>query len=128
MAEDPDSYIADQPVAQARALRRLRNFLADRIAHAGVAVEEAMSYGMPGFRVLSGPGRGKMLLGYAGWQAHLAIYPHSGSVLAQMHAETRGMSQTNSALHVAIGDLPPEAVVDRMIQLRLQEIGRPPAP
>lgn len=116
------SYIADQPEAQARALKALRRLLADRIAHAGVAVEEVISYGMPGFQILSGQGKGKMLLGYAGWKEHLAIYPHSGAVLGKMLRHTRGMSQTKSALHIGIGSLPEARVVDRMIELRLEEL------
>ncbi|WP_375173477.1 hypothetical protein [Pseudooceanicola sp.] len=122
MADTPASYIAEQPAAQARALRALRAFLATRIAHAGIAVEEVMSYGMPGFRILSGRGQGKMLLGYAAWKDHLALYPHSGTVLARMRTETRGMSQTKSALHLGLGSLPAQAVVDRMIHLRLEEL------
>jgi len=122
MADDPAGYISEQSETQARALKALRKFLAARIAHAGIAVEEVMSYGMPGFRILSGRGQGKMLLGYAGWKGHLAIYPHSGAVLGKMARETRGMSQTKSALHIGIGTLPDEKVVDRMIHLRLDEL------
>jgi hypothetical protein len=40
-----------------------------------------------------------------------------------MKTETRGMSQTKSALHIGIGSLPDENVVDRMIHLRLEETG-----
>ena len=116
------SYIADQPEAQSRALKALRSCLADRIAHAGIAVEEVISYGMPGFRVLSGKGHGTML-GYAAWTDHLALYPHSGTVLSRMTTETRGMSQTKSALHIGIGSLPADEVVDRMIALRMEELG-----
>lgn len=116
-------YVNQQPPVQAKALKALRSCLADRIAHAGIAVEEVMSYGMPGFRILSGRGKGKMLLGYAAWKEHLAVYPHSGGVLARMAAETRGMSQTKSALHIGIGTLPEVRVVDRMIHLRLEELG-----
>jgi uncharacterized protein YdhG (YjbR/CyaY superfamily) len=123
MSEGPASYIADQPEPQARALRALRKLLIARIAHAGIAVEEVISYGMPGFRILSGKGQGKILLGYAAWKDHLALYPHSGAVLGRMKTETRGMSQTKSALHIGIGSLPDENVVDRMIHLRLEETG-----
>ncbi|MBB04544.1 MAG: hypothetical protein CML03_03360 [Pseudooceanicola sp.] len=122
MVENPNSYIAAQPEPLAKSLRALRQLLAARITHAGVAVEEVMSYDMPGFRILSGHGTGKMLIGYAGWTAHLAIYPHSGGVLGRMTQETRGMSQTKSALHVPIGGLPDERVVDRMVHLRLDEM------
>lgn len=123
MSLEVASYIAEQPDAQSRALKALRSHLADRIAHAGIAVEEVMSYGMPGFRVLSGDGKGKMLLGYAAWKEHLAIYPHSGSVLGRMTRDTRGMSQTKSALHIGIGSLPDSRIVDRMIDLRMEELG-----
>ena len=90
--------------------------------HAGVAAEDVMSYNMPGFRILSEPGRGSVLLGYAGWQAHLALYPHSGTILSQMTDLTHGMSQTRGALHLPIGTLPSEQIVDRMITLRLEEL------
>lgn len=116
------AYIAAQPEARAQTLTALHRFLADRIAHAGVAVEEVMSYNMPGFRILSEPGRGSVLLGYAGWQAHLALYPHSGTILSQMTDLTHGMSQTRGALHLPIGTLPSEQIVDRMITLRLEEL------
>ncbi|MBY6156765.1 DUF1801 domain-containing protein [Pseudooceanicola nitratireducens] len=122
MSDDAASYIAAHPAASAKALKTLRTFLAGRIAHAGVAVEEVMSYSMPGYRILSGRGTGKMLMGYAAWKDHLAVYPHSGTVLPQMLKLTRGISQTKSALHVPIGSLPPEAVIDQMIHLRLEEL------
>lgn len=122
MQDDPAGYIGAQPAIQAKALKSLRSLLKDRIAHAGIAVEEVMSYAMPGFRILSGRGQGKMLLGYAAWKEHLAVYPHSGTVLEGMKRQTRGMSQTKSALHVAIGDLPPEAVIDEMIRRRMAEL------
>jgi uncharacterized protein YdhG (YjbR/CyaY superfamily) len=123
MSAEVDAYIAAQPEAQAKATKALRQFLATRIVHAGLAVEEVISYSMPGFRILSGQGKGKMLLGYAAWKEHLAIYPHSGGVLSRMKSETRGMSQTKSALHISIGSLPDTKVVDRMIELRVAELG-----
>jgi len=122
MAEEVVAYISAQPAAQANSLKALRSCLANRIAHAGIAVEEVISYSMPGFRVLSGRGTGKMLLGYAVWKAHLAIYPHSGTVLSKMTKTTRGLSQTKSALHIGIGDLPSDEIVDTMIRLRMAEI------
>ena len=122
MAEEVLAYIAAQPPAQSRSLKALRSCLANRIAHAGIAVDEVMSYSMPGFRILSGQGTGKMLLGYAAWKDHLALYPHSGTVLAKMTKTTRGFSQTKSALHIAIGDLPPDDLVDTMIRLRIAEL------
>lgn len=123
MSAEVASYIAQQPEAQAKALKTLRKYLAARVAHAGVAAEEVMSYGMPGFRILSGRGQGKMLLGYAAWKDHLALYPHSGTVLGRMKAETRGLSQTKSALHIGIGSVPDDRVTDRLIHLRLEELG-----
>lgn len=122
MSNECTVYIDNQPEPQARALKALRQCLASRIAYGGVAVEEVISYGMPAFRILSGQGRGKILLGYAAWKQHLAIYPHSGTVLSKMTKETRGLSQTKSALHIAIGSVPDAAIVDRMIDLRLAEL------
>lgn len=123
MSAEVDTYFAGLSKAQAAALTEVRHHLADRIAHAGIAVEEVMSYNMPGFRILSDHGRGKVLLGYAAWRDHLSVYPYSGAVLARMTSVTRGMSQTKSALHIAIGAHPDNTVIDRMISLRLEELG-----
>jgi uncharacterized protein YdhG (YjbR/CyaY superfamily) len=74
-----------------------------------------MSYGMPAFRV-----NGKSVAGYAHYKRHCSYFPHSGSVISQVEPELLdGYEWTKGTLRFAVDELPAEALVRRMVEIRL---------
>ncbi|HPG89046.1 MAG TPA: DUF1801 domain-containing protein, partial [Hyphomicrobium sp.] len=63
-----DAYIAAQPDDMQRALSRMRAAIAKAVPDA----VETISYNMPAFKL-----HGRVLLYFAGWTEHYAIYPGS---------------------------------------------------
>ncbi|SMY07829.1 iron chaperone [Flavimaricola marinus] len=112
----PDSYLAALPSDQQRALGALRQQLRALLPDA----VEVMSYAMPGFRL----GK-KMVAGYAGFAKHCGLYPHSGGIIPQITDEidALGFKWSKSGVLFTPAHPLPETLVDRIVALRLAEIG-----
>ena len=67
---------------------------------------------------------GKVVAGFAAFKDHLSYLPFSGSVLGQLGDELRGYTMTKSSLHFRLDRPLPEALVRRLIAVRLEEIRR----
>ena len=117
-AAEVEAYLAALPPAPQAALRSLRATLAQLLPdHV-----ETISHAMPGFRQ-PGP-KGKMVAGYAAFGQHLGLYPHSGTILPQLGAETAGLKTSKSGVlftpdHPLTTDL-----VQRIVTLRQTELAR----
>lgn len=117
MTPEVAAYLAARPEDQRRALGELRARLVARLpGHV-----EVMSYAMPGFRQ-PGP-KGRMVVGYAGFARHLGLYPHSGGVMALVPPdEVAGFATSKSGLLFTPDRPLPDALLDRILSLRLAEI------
>lgn len=112
-----DDYLAALPrddqrqaLADLRAL--VRRLLPDAV--------ECISYAMPAHRQ---PGRkGKVVIGYAAFARHCAVYPHSGSVVPKLAAEYAAWKSSKSGFLFTPDHPLPEALIRRIIALRLAEI------
>lgn len=113
---DHDAYLATLPPERARTLAALRARIGARLPQAA----EVISYSMPGFRLPAG----KVVLGYAGWKGHYAIYPHSGSALSGIGALPEGIVAEGGTLRVPWEVELPDALLDRLVALRLAELER----
>jgi len=112
---DHDAYLATLAPAQAATLAALRARIAARLPQA----VEVISYAMPSFRL---PGS-KVVLSYAAWKKHYALYPHSGSALSGLGTLPEGLEADGGTLRILWGADLPDALLDRIIALRLAEIG-----
>ena len=121
-AAEVDAYLAALPPDQRAALSDLRLLLRYLLPDH----QETISYAMPGFRQ---PGRtGKMVAGFAAFTRHLGLYPHSGTILPQITAETTGFKTSKSGiLFTPDRPLPPD-LVQRILTLRQAELAKHPAP
>jgi len=111
-----DAYLAALPDDQRAVLQALRLRLRGLLPGA----EEVISYRMPGFRI------GKQVIaGYAGFARNCGYYPHSGNVVPQIEAEldALGFRHTPGAVQFTPLKPLPDAIVDRMVALRLAEAG-----
>ncbi len=70
-----DAYIAAQPKAVRPVLLQLRAMIRKALPEA----EEAISYGIPAFKL-----GGRPLIYFAGWKAHVSLYPAVGRVATEL--------------------------------------------
>ena len=117
-AADHDSYIAAiADEGQRAALTALRREIAAMLPDA----VECISYAMPAFRQAGR--KGKVIIGYAAFSRHCAVYPHSGSVIPALAAEFAGWKTTKSGVLFTPDRPIPPALIRRVIDTRLAEIG-----
>ena len=109
---DVDEYLRGLDEPKRRTLQALRSTIFEIVPEA----EQVISYGMPAFRV-----NGKTVAGFAAFKAHLSYLPFSGSVLSQLTEELQGYTMTKSALHFAVDESLPKALVEKLIAVRLAE-------
>ena len=115
---DVDSYLAALDDTKRTTLENLRQCLRDVLPD---DAEECISYGMPAFKV-----RGRTVAGFAAFKNHLSYLPHSGSVLPALAAELTGYEQTKGSLHFAVDSPLPRALVEKLVAVRMQELGIAP--
>lgn len=108
-----DEYLAALTSDQRRALAQLR----DDIRALVPEVTECISYQMPAFRW-----HGRILVVFGAAKHHCALYPMSPAVIAALAEELRGYSTSEGTIRFAAGEPLPEALVARVIELRLAEL------
>lgn len=113
-AEDVDEYLRDVEEPKRSTLQALRKTILDLLPEA----EQVISYRVPAFRV-----GGKTVAGFAAFHNHLSYLPFSGSVLPQLANELEDYTMTKSSLHFSIDRPLPKALVEKLINVRLGEIG-----
>jgi uncharacterized protein YdhG (YjbR/CyaY superfamily) len=77
-----------------------------------------MSYGLPAFKV-----EGKVIAGFAAFKNHLSYLPHSGSVLPILADELAQYQATKGSLHFPIDQPLEQDLVNRLVRIRLTELG-----
>jgi uncharacterized protein YdhG (YjbR/CyaY superfamily) len=115
-AEQVDDYLSAIEEPKHGTLQTLRRTILEIVPNA----EEAISYGVPAFRL----GR-DTIAGFAAFKNHLSYLPFSGSVLSQLTDELDGYTTTKSALHFPVDQPLPRALVEKLIDVRLTEIKTP---
>jgi uncharacterized protein YdhG (YjbR/CyaY superfamily) len=115
-APSVDAYLSRLPSDQQEALGRLRAHLASLLPDA----EEAISYGIPAFRL-----RGRPVVWFAGWKAHCSIYPLTDTFIATHRDELAGFRRTKGSLHFTPTSPLPEGIVTALVRARLEEMAGP---
>lgn len=109
-----DEYIEGAPQPHRDTLRSLRGTLRRLLPQA----EETLSYGMPAFKL-----GGKAVAGYAFFTNHCSYFPHSSSVFPELADELMGYNWTKGTLKFAVDEPLPEALVARLVKVRLSQLG-----
>jgi uncharacterized protein YdhG (YjbR/CyaY superfamily) len=107
-----DAYLDTLEDPKRSTLARLRDTIMAIVPDA----EQSISYGMPAFRL-----RGKTVAGFAAFKNHLSYLPHSGSVIPQLGKELQGYTSTLGSLHFPIDRPLPEALVRKLLDVRMAE-------
>jgi uncharacterized protein YdhG (YjbR/CyaY superfamily) len=108
-----DSYIAAQPPAARRELRRMRA----AIRKAAPEAVEAFSYRIPGFTL-----DGRPLIYYAGWKSHVSVYPITATI---QRAEAAALSKYETAkgtIRFPLSAPVPLALLGRLVKARIGEV------
>jgi uncharacterized protein YdhG (YjbR/CyaY superfamily) len=113
--EEVDEYLRGLDEPKRSTLQTLRRTILKALPEA----EQVISYRVPAFRV-----GGKTIAGFAAFKDHLSYLPFSGSVLGQLGDELEGYEMTKSSLHFPFDRPLPEALVNRLIAIRLKDAGR----
>ena len=108
-----DTYLDGLPPDQRGALQRLR----DQIRRVVPDADEAISYGMPAFKL-----SGRFLVSYAGWKKHCSIYPLTDTFLSSHAAELEGYGRTRGSLHFTPDAPLPEALVTSLVEARVADL------
>lgn len=114
-AQEVDEYLSAVDEPKRGTLHALRRTILEIVPEA----EQVISYRVPAFRV-----EGKVVAGFAAFKDHLSYLPFSGSVLDQLGDQLRGYTMTKSALHFPVDRPLPTRLVEKLIAVRLDEIGQ----
>ncbi|MGO4596496.1 iron chaperone [Terrabacter sp. 2RAF25] len=108
-------YLAGLEPEQRAALQRVVD-VASRLAP---EAEEGTSYGMPALRL-----DGRPLVGITAAAKHLSVFPFSPAVVEAVAPDLDGFSLSKGTIRFTVDRPVPEAVLERMVALRLAELRR----
>lgn len=106
-----EAYLAKLPDTQRVALEHLRATIRTAAPHA----EEALVYGVPGFRQ-DGP-----LVCYAAHKGHCGFYPMSPALLDSMSAELGGLRKSEGTIEFTPDAPLSDDLIRRIVGKRLEE-------
>lgn len=108
-----DEYLSKVPEDQRELLQQLRTSMHKLLPEA----EEAMSYGLPCFKV-----GGHVVGGFAANKNFCSYYPFSGTTLGLLKDELASYSQTLSALHFTRQKPLTEKIIKLLIETKISQI------
>lgn len=108
-----DTYIAAQPPAVRRALKRVRSTIRKALPNA----EEVISYKIPAYRLPGG-----LVVFFAGWAEHYSLYPGSGRIVAQFKDELKNYEISKGTIRFPIVRPVPVKLIERIAKFRAREI------
>ncbi|MGA2569801.1 MAG: DUF1801 domain-containing protein [Terracidiphilus sp.] len=111
-----DEYIAAQPEAAQRALKRVRNTIRKAVPRA----EETISYKMPTYKL-----DGERLMYFAGWKQHYSIYPATKKLLAALKDDLREHDVVKSTVRFPLDKPVPVRLIAKMAKFRARELAKP---
>ncbi len=107
-----DAYIAAQPEAMQCILETLRATVRKAVPDA----EEVISYNMPAFKL-----HDRVLLYFAGWAEHYAIYPGSATALSELQDELGKRKVSKGTIRFEMTEKVPVRLIARIAKVRAQE-------
>jgi uncharacterized protein YdhG (YjbR/CyaY superfamily) len=109
-----DEYLAAVPDGPRASLEALRRTVLASVPGA----TEGIAYGMPAVKV-----GGRILLQYAAFTSHCSLFPASGAVREALGADLDPYFVPKATIRFRPDAPLPEALVRRIIEVRLEEVG-----
>jgi uncharacterized protein YdhG (YjbR/CyaY superfamily) len=107
------AYFASQPPEQRRMLKQIRA-IARTAAPRAV---DAWSYRIPALRL-----DGKVLVWYAGFKAHVSLFPMTDRIRRTFAAELKGYKTAKGTIQFPLGKRLPVTLIKRLIKARMAEM------
>ena len=104
-------YVAKLPAATRRRFKEL----ADTIHKSARGGSDVISYGVPAIRL-----NGRILVWYAGWKNHIAMYPVSAS--DRELAADKGFKTAKGTVQFPLDDPLPVSLVKRLVKSRMRAL------
>jgi uncharacterized protein YdhG (YjbR/CyaY superfamily) len=111
-----DAYLAEVSGEKRAALEALRK----TIRRVAPRAEECISYGIPAFRL-----DGAVIGGFSKTAKGCSYFPFSGSTFKTLASELAGYGGTKSSLHFHPERPLPEALVRKLLKVRIAETKKP---
>jgi len=114
MAKSVSEYVAGFPRAKRAVLARVRAAIHTALPGA----EEAISYGIPAFRL-----HGRIVVYFAGWKEHYSLYPLNKRMEAALATElARHEISGRGTVRFSFEDAVPVRLIQRIARLRAREV------
>lgn len=108
-----DEYIASQPTAVQRLLKRVRS----TIRKAVPAADDTISYGIPTFKL-----QGRAMLYFAAWKAHYSLYPSGDRLVAEFRKELAPYEVEKGTIRLPLTGPVPVDLIAAIAKFRAGEI------
>lgn len=115
-ADSVAKYIAAQPKAVQRALRRMRAAIRKAVPTA----EETISYKIPTYKL-----HGRSVVHFAAWRNHVSLYPAgSAGVVATFKKELAAYEVRKGTIRFSLDEPLPTKLIERIARFRAKEIAK----
>ena len=108
-----DEYIASQPEASQRALKRVRSTIRKALPGA----EEAISYQIPTYKL-----NGRAVLYFAGWKQHYSLYPSTARVVAAFKDDLASYEVNKGTIRFPLSQAVPVKLIEGIAKVRAKEV------
>jgi uncharacterized protein YdhG (YjbR/CyaY superfamily) len=108
-----DEYIASQPEAMRRILKRVRNTIRKAVPGA----EEVISYKILAYKLHGGP-----VLYVAGWKQHYSLYPATGRLVAAFKDDLAPYQVSKGTIRFPLSEPVPVKLIERIAKFRAKEV------
>lgn len=108
-----DEYIGSFPKDVRDVLEELRRVISESAPKA----EEAISYGMPAFKL-----HGKGLVYFAAWKSHIGFYPAGPSAIEAFKKELSPYKQAKGTIQLPLEKPIPFDLIRKIVKFRVKQI------
>jgi uncharacterized protein YdhG (YjbR/CyaY superfamily) len=108
-----DDYIASQPKAAQRVLKRVRSILRKAVPDA----EETISYQIPTYKLNSRP-----VIYFAGWKEHYSLYPFTSRMVASFKERVAPYAVSKGTLRFPMSEPVPAKLIEAIAKSRAKEV------
>jgi uncharacterized protein YdhG (YjbR/CyaY superfamily) len=108
-----DDYIAAQPRAARRALKRVQSIIRRSVPGA----EEVISYGIPTYKL-----HGRPVVYFGGWTGHYSLYPSNDRLVAAFKKELEPYEVSKGTIRFPLSEPVPAKLVEAIVKFRAKEV------
>ncbi len=107
-----DEYIASHPDSVQRVLKRVRSTIKKAVPGA----EELISYRIPTYKL-----QGRVVIYFAGWSGHYALYPSSTRLVAAFKDELAPYEVSKGTIRFSLSEPIPVKLIEGIAKFRAKE-------